>query len=208
MMAPMDEDSLPHGRLQESQDAEYQSLDANTDSQTTEIQNSELAVDSMMASDSDSPGHPFDHELPSLDIPFGDNEVAGEVTAGTQQSTLNDYRSPAEQTDSDEENEASSSDHDMDVTPIDSGIKKVPSTKTSSKAGSQAKTGPSREHKPLLRSRKRQRISSSSDGSENESDEDDAGDSTSNPIDVDLYASIWEPAPATDPVSKLHIILR
>ena len=199
--------------------AQQSDNDEDTPSFTEGNMDTVQVVNSMMASmfdpsaSNELEGH---GESPSLDANDNGNtgEAAGAGTVQTEVEDVNMQDDQEKQTETDEES-VSSSDSNMDITP-DGSIKMPETGKATSPQPPQMviqkdrktltpKKVPPREQPPVLRPRKRKRIKSEIESDEEDNvHEDQAGSSAFNPIDVDLYASIWEAIKVTDPVSRWH----
>ncbi len=116
------------------------------------------------------------------DTTVGNAQAGGLVGDAGDMCVDEDHCDPAQGVDNDQETEASGSGSiKMDITP-----------KNSKKPGSQ--------NRPVTRSRKCPRISTRSATDSDENDDSNSGTSK-NPIDVDLYVSVWEHGISRDFVS-------
>jgi hypothetical protein len=176
-----------------------------------DVDNSMMAATVDGSASHEQQGDGSDEEFPSLDANDND-DIGGSAGTETVQSGVGDINMHEDGCDEHPDTEDISS-NNMDITP-EKGTHKTPETppqkERSLPKNARAKTAPSREQSPPERPRKRKRTSikldtesdeDGGDGDEDDSDRDEAGASASNPIDVDLYASIWEPKMVTEPVS-------
>ena len=167
----------------------------------------DIGVDSMMSSaDADADdsgsrerqGEPQDAggEVSPLTLRHDDGmDFDGEATGRETQQNGLVVHNPSQEIDGEEADAAESevSDHDMDITPEKPPVKKPG-----------AKNVPSQQSS-INRPRKRRRIlKNDNDEGDAMSDLESSSGTRANPIDVDLYISMWEPTTVKEFVSIFH----
>jgi hypothetical protein len=162
------------------------------------------AVSTSPPDDSESCGRQGEPQDGGNDDMTVDGEEEGSETQCSGHAGATYIESPSEASMPDD------SDHNMDTTPDDAT---KPSARTPPPLTKPVNT-PSHTRSPITRRRKRRRLHSSSENSdegdspaESESNGGTVGDSGSNPIDVDLYVSMWQPTIATEFVSTFHSLV-
>jgi hypothetical protein len=144
----------------------------------------------------------------------------GEVQGGEKMKVDMNYRDRNQESDSDEEDDATqrseSSDEEAMDTTLDvpkagttPGVKlrRRPACMTAHPRRPVAQKPVAQKPHPKRNPRKRPRLASSKSGSdeENPAAEYSGTGTRENPIDLDLYVSIWEPTTATESVSMCHL---